>query len=82
MEIPVVDSDVEASRKRVRHRASESDSSAAAAEADACPGEETAREGLRWRERSANEEKCKISLKTIIGIFTRGFAGGLDRRRW
>ena len=34
-----------------------------------CPREETAREGFRWWERSANEQKRKISLNTIICIF-------------
>ena len=42
----------------------------AGAEADAHPGEETAREGLRRRERSARDKTGQMSLRTIIGIFT------------
>ena len=49
---------VEASRERVRRHASGSATPAAAAEADARPGEETVREGLWRRERSAKENKC------------------------
>ena len=56
MDIRVIDSDVVASRERVQRRASGSAALAAAAEADAHPGEETAREGLRRPERSANEK--------------------------
>ena len=40
---------------------------AASAEADTRPGEETARERLRRREKSANEEKCQTSLRAIVG---------------
>ena len=68
-EIPFEDSDVEASRERVRRRASGSAAPAAAAEVDAHPGGETAREGLRRLERSAKANKCDMSLRTIIGLF-------------
>ena len=64
--MPVVDSGVEASRKRVRRRASGSAAPTAAAEVDARPGEETARKGFRRRKRSANKGKCQMSLRTII----------------
>ena len=69
MEIPFVDSHVEASRQRVRRRTSGSTAPVAADEADARPGEKNTLEGLRRRERPANEKKCQMSLRTIIGIF-------------
>ena len=50
-----MNSDVQASREHVRRRASESAAPIARAEADARPGEETAREGIHRRERTANE---------------------------
>lgn len=73
MESPVdcgdtrVDSDVEASRKRIHGAGRYS-----AAEADARPGEKIAGEGFRRRERSAKEKKHQMSLGTVIGVFTRG----------
>ena len=67
--MPVVESDVEASPERLRRGPSGSAAPSAAAEAGARPGEETARVGLRRRERSANEKKCQISPRTIIGLF-------------
>ena len=53
---------------RAHRRASGSAALAAAVEADSRPGYETAREGLRRRERSANQNKCQNSLRTITGI--------------
>ena len=51
----------------MRRGASGSAAPAAAAEVVGRPGEETAQEGLRRRERSANEKKCQTSLRTIVG---------------
>lgn len=75
------DPGVEALRERVRRRASGSAAPAAAAEVGASPGEECAREGLRRRERSANEKKYQMSLRTIISIFTYHTSTAQDTRR-
>ena len=61
-------------RRRFRHRtrASGSSAPAAATEADARPGEETARESLRRRERSASEKKCQMSQRLICAYMYVG----------
>lgn len=59
---PIVDSDVKASRERVRRGASESAVPADAAEAEARPGEETTRGGSRWRDKLSNLGMCQLRL--------------------
>ena len=55
----------------MRRRASEFAAPAAAAEADARPGEETAREDIHRRKRSANRTKVSDQPKDVF-IYVQG----------